>query len=539
MAATRTIGHMQEFVPENESVTAYLERFQLFVAANAIEDDKLVPTLLTVIGSAHYSLIRGLVAPALPKNKTFDELVGLLKKHYDPEPIIIAERFHFYQRSQKPSESITNYLANLRRLASRCEFGDFLAEALRDRLVCGMSNESTQKVLLTKAKLTLEKAVEISHGMEAAAEKSKELAEGRRLNPVLNVHTPGKTTGGTCSRCGRGNHDKQGCRFRNATCHKCGKVGHIAPVCRSSVRPASGVKPYRGPARKTKWLRADPSPDSQVNLTTHPATEATETLFVIKDQSSPPYLVSLKVNGQPLTMEVDTGAAVSLAPESAVEALLPSVQLQPSNVTLKTYTGETIPVKGTLSVDVNYGQQVYHGLKLLIVQGAGPSLLGRDWLRVVKLDWRNIAKVSRVSQSSSLESHVAALRDRYREVFSESLGTITPFRAKLSVTDGARPKFFKPRPVPFALRERVGQELDRLEQDGVLERTHYSEWAAPIVAVPKSDGKLRLCGDYKVTVNPVLDVDQYPLPKPEDIFATLSGGQHFTTLDLTHAYTSS
>ena len=104
------------------------------------------------------------------------------------------------------------------------------------------------------------------------------------------------------------------------------------------------------------------------------------------------------------------------------------------------------------------------------------------------------------------------------------------------MNDGARPKFFKPRPVPFALRERVEQELDRLERDGVLEQTHYSEWAALIVAVPKSDGKIRLCGDYKITVNPVLDVDQYPLPKPDDIFATLSGGQHFTTLDLTHAY---
>ena len=70
----------------------------------------------------------------------------------------------------------------------------------------------------------------------------------------------------------------------------------------------------------------------------------------------------------------------------------------------------------------------------------------------------------------------------------------------------------------------------------MLEKTHYSKWAAPVVAVPKPDGRIRLCGDYKVTINPVLDVDQYPLPKPEDIFASLSGGQQSTTLDLTHAY---
>ena len=230
MAATPTIGHMQEFNPDTETVTAYLERFQMFVSANSIADDKLVPTLLTVVGSTHYTLIRGLVYLELPKDKAFSDLVGILKKHYDPEPIIIAKRFHFYERQQKPTESIANYLATLRRLASRCEFGAFLSKALRDKSVCGMHSENTQKVL-TKAKLTLDKAVEIAQGMEAAAQKSKELNKGsHRSSPVLTVQTPGKTT---CGRCGHGNHSKHECKFRNATCHKCGRVGHIAPVCRS------------------------------------------------------------------------------------------------------------------------------------------------------------------------------------------------------------------------------------------------------------------------------------------------------------------
>ena len=85
---------MHEFFPQKETVTAYLERFQLFISANSIEDDKVVATLLTVVGSKNYSLIRGLVlSPALPKDKMYAELVELLKRHYDPEPIVIAERF--------------------------------------------------------------------------------------------------------------------------------------------------------------------------------------------------------------------------------------------------------------------------------------------------------------------------------------------------------------------------------------------------------------------------------------------------------------
>ena len=325
-----------------------------------------------------------------------------------------------------------------------------------------------------------------------------------------------------CGWCGRGNHDKKDCKFKSATCHKCGKVGHIAPVCRSKQ---PGKHP-RGSAKKTKWVsstEADQTSDSPE-----------ESLFVIHNKSSPPYKAELQVNGKSLSMEVDTGAAVSLAPESAIASLLSSTTLQPTSIILKTYTGEQIPVKGTLSVDVKYGQQHHKNLKLLVVSGSGPCLMGRDWLKVVRLDWRKIGKVS--ATSASIESRVAALQEQYQEVFSETLGTITPFQAKLSVMPGAQPKFFKPRSVPFALKERVESELDRLERDGVLEKTNYSEWAAPVVTVPKPDGQIRLCGDYKVTVNPVLDVDQYPLPKPDDIFATLAGGQLFTTLDLSHAY---
>ena len=144
-------------------------------------------------------------------------------------------------------------------------------------------------------------------------------------------------------------------------------------------------------------------------------------------KSSPPYRVELQVNNHQIIMEVDTGAAVSLAPESAVASLLSISPLQPTNVVLKTYTGEQIPVKGTLSVDVKYGQQHNKNLKLLVVAGSGPCLMGHDWLKFGRLDWRKIGKVS--VTSADLEDCVELLLDQYHEVFADSVGTITPFQA--------------------------------------------------------------------------------------------------------------
>ena len=103
--------------------------------------------------------------------------------------------------------------------------------------------------------------------------------------------------------------------------------------------------------------------------------------------------------------------------------------------------------------------------------------------------------------------------------------------------DDVQPVFCKARPVPYALKENVEQQLRKLEENGVIYPVKTSKWAAPIVVVPKSDKSIRICGDYKVTVNRVISKEQYPLPNIDDMFATLAGGRKFTKLDLTQAYT--
>jgi len=125
---------------------------------------------------------------------------------------------------------------------------------------------------------------------------------------------------------------------------------------------------------------------------------------------------------------------------------------------------------------------------------------------------------------------------KHEPVFENGLGTMKQFKAKLHLKPHSLPKFIKARPVPFAVLPKVEVELGQLEKDGVLEKVTYSEWGSPIVVVPKKGGKNRICRDYKTTVNPCLDVDQYPIPKASDLFSTLSGGKIFPKLDLTQAY---
>ncbi|XP_046546911.1 uncharacterized protein K02A2.6-like [Haliotis rubra] len=85
------------------------------------------------------------------------------------------------------------------------------------------------------------------------------------------------------------------------------------------------------------------------------------------------------------------------------------------------------------------------------------------------------------------------------------------------------------------MKEKVDKELDRLLAEGIIEPVQHSEWATPIVPVLKSDQTVRLCGDYKVTVNQACKPDPYPIPRIEDLYAKLSGGKSFTKIDLRDA----
>jgi hypothetical protein len=96
--------------------------------------------------------------------------------------------------------------------------------------------------------------------------------------------------------------------------------------------------------------------------------------------------------------------------------------------------------------------------------------------------------------------------------------------------------FKKPYEVPYRIRDDVSAELNKMVKENILEPIRYSQWASPIVVVPKKTGGIRICVDYKRTVNPNVETDVYPLPRIDDLLASLSTSTVFTALDLTNAY---
>ena len=154
----------------------------------------------------------------------------------------------------------------------------------------------------------------------------------------------------------------------------------------------------------------------------------------------------------------------------------------------------------------------------------------RNWLNILRLDWKEIHLVGSMDLLRSL-------LDKYAEVFREGLGELEGHEAKIYVDRGAQPKFCKARPIPYAMRSKVEEELAQLQKQGIITPIQFADWAAPIVPVLKADKKtVRICGDFKMTVNQASRLDKYPIPKIEDLFAKMSGGTKFTKLDLSQAY---
>ena len=154
------------------------------------------------------------------------------------------------------------------------------------------------------------------------------------------------------------------------------------------------------------------------------------------------------------------------------------------------YSGKQLDIAGQATVQVIYEQQVTD-LPLVIIAGMQrPALFRRNWLEAIKLNWIELHKI----QSSKMQHLV----EKHAPLFEKKIGTIQRYKADVCLRPEAKPVFKKARPVAYSLQSALNQELEYLQWEGIFELVESSNWATPLVMVPKTNGRLRVCGDYKL-----------------------------------------
>ena len=165
---------------------------------------------------------------------------------------------------------------------------------------------------------------------------------------------------------------------------------------------------------------------------------------------------------------------------------------------------------------------------MYVVPNSRHILFGRDWLEAIKLDWTEIKfRSGSGSVCLSHDCQLDGLVSKHQDLFDGQLGLLKGIKARVELVEGAKPVYTKPYRVPYALCPKVELELGKLEKAGVITPVTSSDWATGVVAVPTKKGAIRLCDNFKTTLNPQLKTVSTPNINIDDILADLAGGYKF------------
>ena len=247
-------------------------------------------------------------------------------------------------------------------------------------------------------------------------------------------------------------------------------------------------------------------------------------------------LFIIVIDDKPIIIEVDTGACETIMSEDKYRQKFSKNKLITINNYLKTVIGETLYSVGKFRANVEFNCKRQE-LDISVVSSKTYFKVGRNWMDIVFPLWRNTFEAQEINSVN--ESKVfLEIKNKFKNISNEKLNSpIVGFKADILIKDNSVPIFYRPYTVPYLLRTKVEEELNRLVEEKIIFPVKYSNWASPMVVIPKPNGEIRICMDCKVTLNKVIQTEHHPLPKIKDIFASLSGSAYFCVIDLKGAYT--
>lgn len=555
--ANSYMGQIKEFTSQCDWMIFKQKLNQFFVANEVNKEEIKRALLLNSLSEECFKLMHDLCVPESPTTRNYDELVKLFDVHFTPSKPAFAERYKFYSALKNRDESIAEWAARVKSLAANCKFeSNHLNIMIRDRFIMGLDSGPIRDRLFEEEVETLElaKAIEIALKKEVAAKNfhmgtwsnmaikpetsevfqmsdsrgqqreernlksahnnrhcRKECARGDKARTDYDAggqrrHGDERARTKTkCTVCGKYGHMGNNCKYKDYVCNNCGIKGHLAYVCCKNNRKK----------KEHNYLSEN---NNQL-----------DTIFNIKEIVGEPITVSVLINGNNFDFELDTGASCSVISSQFKNKYLSEIEILPNDKVLYNYNGQPMLPVGYVKVDICY-KHLTKKIDLYIIDSNGPPLLGRNFYYLFKLS------INKINGEINSDKLIRELFKKYENVFLGELGSFSKGTLKLSLKNNATPKFFKARPLPFALRDKVETEINRLLKLNIIESIEYSPWGTPIVPILKKDGTIRLCGDYKVTINKVLEIDQYPLPRIEELFTKVQGASYFSKIDLSNAY---
>lgn len=528
------LGNIQNFDSRTQDWQIFSKRVGQFLTLNSITaEDKKRAVLLTHLSDEVYKLLRNLAHPSEVETLSYSRLTELLDGHFTPKRSTFADLAEFYSAVQAEEESVEDWAARLRGLAIHCEFGTALDTLFLHRFVLGLkAGPERNKVFEQEvSKLTFKKALELAQQM-ACARQARNVAPPSMATPVVIKDEPlyrastGRAGGSgatgqeyqarRCTVCGLKNHVAEKCRYKNYKCSKCNVKGHLKKVCDSKINRVHNID-------------MEPAAESE------DCSDCKECqVFSMRCVNYDPILLDVIINGsKTLNMELDSGSSTSVIAEKLYKTHFSHLPLNKCNMKMCFYNGHKITPLGCFSVEVTYRNNTEQ-LVFFVVKDGGPPLLGRDFMTKFKIGF--ISYNNKINTGNFDDGEVLKLLNSYEDLFKDELGCFNKFEVNLQLKEGVKPKFCKARTLPFALKEHVEAELIRLVDKGILLPVNHSDYATPIVPVRKANGSVRICADYSVTLNNDIYVDKYPLPRIEEVFAKLSGGEQFSKLDCSQAY---
>ena len=545
-----TLPGFPAFDSASELWTDYWARFNTFLEANSVLEEKKAHVFLTNQTTVTYKLLTNLaVQQSPPKNVndlTIDDIEEFMMEQFHPKRFIVRERFKFWSNmDRKPGEKVQELVARIRQDAVTCDFPsiqDPLDEAMRTKFICSINNEAVLKALfkVKDNELTFAKAIEIAIETEDAAKVAKETLHGlKHQEPINKIQSnrKGKTASvneqssiSECIRFGRKGHSPKDCRFKGAKCHYCSKIGHLQSVCMKKKNDAKDKK-----MRKIFTV----TPPNSVHMVKVPELQ-----------------LPIKLEGHNIVnFEVDTGAADNFLGKTAWSEL-GEPRLQESIQQFKSASQHKLPILGTINLQAETNDVPGNSQEILgfnITEIPSLNLLGRNAVKQLGISVDTLLNEScknancntvfvESKPDKKLQENCQKLCNEFPELFKPELGKLKDFKLEVKFKHDAKPVFSRPRAVPFAVQEDLIQAYEEGIKKGVWQRAQFNEYGTPVVPIRKpllpgqSKSKLRVCGDYSVAVNAQLETHRHPIPTPERLMQKLSGGYGFTKIDLADAY---